>query len=205
VGEETDPDLLPDAEGDALPGKRMPPGTGLPKRQPSLGAGRMEHPLPDLSEQDAAKMARKLADERANLEEQSASDAPDEHAPSGQQPPAVPHAFPPAQRRAELRLGRLPPFTPAAEEAWAQAYKAASSLMIAAADKDSLNSPSAAWAGWPRYMPHRECEAYVAGPPAMVLETVQALAKSGLPLQRIHYDGRCSPTASGPERGEQSQ
>ena len=40
-----------------------------------------------------------------------------------------------------------------------------------------------------RYMPHRECEAYVAGPPAMVRETVRVLAKSGLPRQRIHYDG----------------
>jgi NAD(P)H-flavin reductase/hemoglobin-like flavoprotein len=39
-----------------------------------------------------------------------------------------------------------------------------------------------------RYMPHRECEAYVAGPPAMVRETVRALAKSGLPRERIHYD-----------------
>jgi NAD(P)H-flavin reductase len=39
-----------------------------------------------------------------------------------------------------------------------------------------------------RYMPHRECEAYVAGPPAMVRETVRALEKSGLPRERIHYD-----------------
>jgi NAD(P)H-flavin reductase/hemoglobin-like flavoprotein len=40
-----------------------------------------------------------------------------------------------------------------------------------------------------RYMPHRECEAYVAGPSAMVRETVRVLAKSGLPRERIHYDG----------------
>jgi NAD(P)H-flavin reductase len=39
-----------------------------------------------------------------------------------------------------------------------------------------------------RYMPHRECEAYVAGPPAMVSETVRVLTKSGLPRERIHYD-----------------
>jgi NAD(P)H-flavin reductase len=39
-----------------------------------------------------------------------------------------------------------------------------------------------------RYMPHRECEAYVAGPPAMIRETVRVLAKAGLRLERIHYD-----------------
>jgi NAD(P)H-flavin reductase/hemoglobin-like flavoprotein len=39
-----------------------------------------------------------------------------------------------------------------------------------------------------RYMPHRECAAYVAGPPAMVRDTVRALARSGLPRERIHYD-----------------
>jgi NAD(P)H-flavin reductase len=37
-------------------------------------------------------------------------------------------------------------------------------------------------------MPHRECEAYVAGPPAMIRETVRVLAKAGLRLERIHYD-----------------
>jgi hypothetical protein len=103
VGEETDPDLLPDAEGDAPPQTRMPPGTRLPKRQPRLGAGRLEHPLPDLSEQDAAKMARMLADERAKLQEQSESGASDEPAPSGNEPSATPPDFLPAQRRAELR------------------------------------------------------------------------------------------------------
>ena len=39
-----------------------------------------------------------------------------------------------------------------------------------------------------RYLPHRECEAYVAGPPAMIRETVRVLAKAGLRLERIHYD-----------------
>jgi NAD(P)H-flavin reductase len=39
-----------------------------------------------------------------------------------------------------------------------------------------------------RYLPHRECEAYVAGPPAMVRETVHVLMRVGLPSQRIHYD-----------------
>jgi hypothetical protein len=114
VGEETDQDPLPDTEGDAPPETRMPPGTRLPKRQPRLGAGRLEHPLPDLSEQDAAKMARMLADERAKLEKQSASGAPDEPAPSGNEPSAAPHDLLPGQRRAELGLGRLP----AAEPAW---------------------------------------------------------------------------------------
>ena len=37
-------------------------------------------------------------------------------------------------------------------------------------------------------VPHRECEAYVAGPPVMVRETVHVLTRVGLPRQRIHYD-----------------
>jgi hypothetical protein len=39
-----------------------------------------------------------------------------------------------------------------------------------------------------RYLPHRECEAYVAGPVAMVQETIRVLARAGIPPQRIHYD-----------------
>ncbi len=39
-----------------------------------------------------------------------------------------------------------------------------------------------------RYLPHRDCEAYVAGPPAMVRETIDLLGKAGLPRARIHYD-----------------
>jgi NAD(P)H-flavin reductase/hemoglobin-like flavoprotein len=39
-----------------------------------------------------------------------------------------------------------------------------------------------------RYLPHRECEAYVAGPVAMVHETIRVLARAGIPQQRIHYD-----------------
>ena len=39
-----------------------------------------------------------------------------------------------------------------------------------------------------RHMPHPECEAYVAGPPGMVRDTIRALARSGLPRERIHYD-----------------
>jgi NAD(P)H-flavin reductase/hemoglobin-like flavoprotein len=121
VGEETDPDLLPDADGDAHPENRPSPGTGLPKRQPKLGPGHLQHPLPDLSEQDAAKMARMLADERAKLEEQSASGTPDEPTLTSQQPPPLPHAFLPEQRRAELRPGLPPamaPWSPAPEPAW---------------------------------------------------------------------------------------
>ncbi len=37
-------------------------------------------------------------------------------------------------------------------------------------------------------MPHRECEAYVAGPAQMVRETIRVLAKAGIPRERIHYD-----------------
>jgi NAD(P)H-flavin reductase/hemoglobin-like flavoprotein len=39
-----------------------------------------------------------------------------------------------------------------------------------------------------RYLPHRECEAYVAGPVAMVREAIRVLARAGIPGQRIHYD-----------------
>jgi len=39
-----------------------------------------------------------------------------------------------------------------------------------------------------RYLPHRECEAYVAGPPLMVRETIRVLARAGIPQERIHYD-----------------
>jgi len=39
-----------------------------------------------------------------------------------------------------------------------------------------------------RYLPHRECEAYVAGPAVMVRETIRVLARAGLPEERIHYD-----------------
>jgi NAD(P)H-flavin reductase len=39
-----------------------------------------------------------------------------------------------------------------------------------------------------RYLPHPDCEAYVAGPPDMVRETVRVLQKAGIPSERIHYD-----------------
>lgn len=39
-----------------------------------------------------------------------------------------------------------------------------------------------------RYLPNAECEAYVAGPAAMVRQTITALANVGQPIERIHYD-----------------
>ncbi len=39
-----------------------------------------------------------------------------------------------------------------------------------------------------RYMPHRDCEAYVAGPADMVRETLRLLGKAGMPPERIRYD-----------------
>lgn len=39
-----------------------------------------------------------------------------------------------------------------------------------------------------RYMPHTDCDAYVAGPPEMVRETIRVLARSGLERDRIHFD-----------------
>jgi NAD(P)H-flavin reductase/hemoglobin-like flavoprotein len=54
-----------------------------------------------------------------------------------------------------------------------------------------------------RYLPHRGCEAYVAGPPAMVLETIQVLAKSGLPRERIRYDEALLADGERPSADEQ--
>ncbi|MGO8957329.1 MAG: globin domain-containing protein [Streptosporangiaceae bacterium] len=39
-----------------------------------------------------------------------------------------------------------------------------------------------------RYMPHTDCEAYIAGPPEMVRETIRMLGRGGIARQRIHYD-----------------
>jgi NAD(P)H-flavin reductase/hemoglobin-like flavoprotein len=39
-----------------------------------------------------------------------------------------------------------------------------------------------------RYLPHSECEAYVAGPQQMVQDTIRALTTAGVPRDRIHYD-----------------
>jgi Na+-transporting NADH:ubiquinone oxidoreductase subunit NqrF len=39
-----------------------------------------------------------------------------------------------------------------------------------------------------RYMPHTDCEAYVAGPPEMVHETIRVLGRAGLEHERIHFD-----------------
>jgi NAD(P)H-flavin reductase/hemoglobin-like flavoprotein len=57
-----------------------------------------------------------------------------------------------------------------------------------------------------RYLPHRECEAYVAGPAVMVRETIRVLARVGIPQERIHYDDallaenkRVSPRPAGGE------
>ena len=48
-----------------------------------------------------------------------------------------------------------------------------------------------------RYLPHREGEAYLAGPPAMVRESLRALTQAGLPRTRIHYD---DALLAGPEQ-----
>jgi NAD(P)H-flavin reductase/hemoglobin-like flavoprotein len=39
-----------------------------------------------------------------------------------------------------------------------------------------------------RYLPHQDCEAYVAGPAAMVREAIRVLAKAGIARDRIHHD-----------------
>ena len=55
-----------------------------------------------------------------------------------------------------------------------------------------------------RYLPHRDCEAYVAGPAAMVRETIRVLARAGIPQQRIHYDDALprAERRSSPEHGQ---
>jgi NAD(P)H-flavin reductase/hemoglobin-like flavoprotein len=110
VREEDDRSPRPDAEGDATPGPAEP-GSELPKRQPGPGHGRVEHPLPDLSEQDAAKITRLLADERAELEAQAGGSAPDQPAWAGRPPPSMPHVFRPARRRAVAAVPRRRPGT----------------------------------------------------------------------------------------------
>lgn len=40
-----------------------------------------------------------------------------------------------------------------------------------------------------RYVPHSDCEAYIAGPAVMVRDTIRALSGIGLSDGRIHYDG----------------
>jgi NAD(P)H-flavin reductase len=39
-----------------------------------------------------------------------------------------------------------------------------------------------------RYVPHRDCEAYLSGPPAMVRDTLRVLVKAGMSAGRIHFD-----------------
>ncbi len=39
-----------------------------------------------------------------------------------------------------------------------------------------------------RYMPHPDCEAYIAGPADMVRETIRVLTRAGMPRGRIHFD-----------------
>jgi NAD(P)H-flavin reductase/hemoglobin-like flavoprotein len=39
-----------------------------------------------------------------------------------------------------------------------------------------------------RFLPHTYCDAYVAGPPEMVRETIRLLARAGLKNERIHFD-----------------
>jgi NAD(P)H-flavin reductase/hemoglobin-like flavoprotein len=39
-----------------------------------------------------------------------------------------------------------------------------------------------------RYLPHSECEAYVAGPADMVRDSIRAIKRAGIPRHRIHYD-----------------
>jgi NAD(P)H-flavin reductase/hemoglobin-like flavoprotein len=39
-----------------------------------------------------------------------------------------------------------------------------------------------------RYLPHTDCEAYVAGPPDMVRETIRVLGRAGIPRERTHCD-----------------
>jgi NAD(P)H-flavin reductase/hemoglobin-like flavoprotein len=122
VGDDTEPNLLPDAEVDAIPEETKPPGKVLPKREPRLRAGPVQHPLPELSDEEAAKIAHKLADERARLADQSARGIPDKTSRVSHPSAPVPHAFLPARRREKIAASRRsaePPWrSPAAEPSW---------------------------------------------------------------------------------------
>lgn len=112
MGEVAEPGARPDGEGGA-----KPQGAPLPKRAPSSGPGRIDHPLPNFSAQDAARIARILADERAELEAQSVS----QPARTSQFPAPSPLRFRPARRPAvaNVRDGPLPTAPgPAAEPSW---------------------------------------------------------------------------------------
>jgi NAD(P)H-flavin reductase/hemoglobin-like flavoprotein len=52
-----------------------------------------------------------------------------------------------------------------------------------------------------RYLPHPDCEAFVAGPAGMVHESIRALGQAGLPRERIHFDGDLLGTAGRPGGG----
>jgi NAD(P)H-flavin reductase len=39
-----------------------------------------------------------------------------------------------------------------------------------------------------RHLPHLDCEAYIAGPAAMIRESAELLGAAGLPAERLHYD-----------------
>src|SRR5580700_2478552 len=90
--------------------------------RPSRGPGRIQHPLPDLSAPDAAKITRLLAGERAELEAESSRSAPDQPARASRLPSSMPHAFLPAHREAVAEAPRgsgAPPWKgPAAEPSW---------------------------------------------------------------------------------------
>lgn len=40
-----------------------------------------------------------------------------------------------------------------------------------------------------RHLPSADCDAYVAGPPEMVRESIRVLERAGLARERIHFDG----------------
>jgi NAD(P)H-flavin reductase/hemoglobin-like flavoprotein len=111
-----------DGDGDATPAA-TPPAPELPKRQPGRGPERIQHPLPALSEQDAAKITRLLADERTELDAQAAKSASGQPAWARRGPASMPHAFARAHRPAAAEIPRrpagAPPWKgPAVEPSW---------------------------------------------------------------------------------------
>ena len=123
MGDEAEPRVPPDGEGEATPAP-APAAPALRQRQPGRGPGRIQHPLPDLSEQDAAKITRLLAHERADLDAQAARSAADQPAWAHHPAPSMPHAFLPAHKRAVAaavtgrRAGAPPWKGPETEPSW---------------------------------------------------------------------------------------
>lgn len=183
VGEVAEPGPRPDEESEPAPG-RKPRGSRRPRPEPSLGPGRIDHPLPSLSEQDAARIARILADERAELEAQSARSTPGQPARASLFPASTPLRFRPVRRPAVAGAANRPGPArpgPAAEPAWHALGTMVAQLLdtnggarngVSLADRPAGGSPAATAAG-PDTAPVAAAVPAPAAPADPAVESVQ--------------------------------